>query len=87
MEKWKGFLIGGYIGFIISLFNVIFALIICPFVFSVIPYHIALVAIPVLFLSIIDILWAQKHKGEFEEKYFLPNGRILYLLKEEFGNG
>jgi len=94
MEKWKKFLIGGYVSVIIGLFSFSLTFIIIPFLFSIIPYHHIPIAIILIVFGIFDIHYALSHKDDSEEKYFLPYGgislrkkRIKKWIKKEIMEG
>ena len=81
MEKWKKFLIGGYISIIIGFFSLSLTFLIIPFFFSIIPYHHIPIAIILIVFGIFDIHYALSHKDESEEKYFMPYGGISLSKK------
>ena len=54
MEKWKKFLIGGYVSIAAGLFSLCLTFIIIPLIFSVVPYHHAAIAVLLIGFGIVD---------------------------------
>jgi len=81
MEKWKKFLIGGYITITAGFFSLFLTLIILPLMFSVVPYHHIAMGVVIIGLGIVDVRIALTHKDEKDTEYFFPYGRLLLRKK------
>jgi len=81
LEKWKKFLIGGYISIAAGLFSLCLTFIIIPLIFSIIPYHHSAIAVVLIVFGVVDVRYALTHKEESDTEYFIPYGRLLLTKK------
>jgi len=81
MEKWKKFLIGGYISIGAGLFSLCLTFLIIPLIFSVVPYHHSAIAVVLIVFGVVDVRYALTHKEESDIEYFIPYGRLLLTKK------